>query len=90
LSHLVFGKAVRIRHYPVTVSAESRDEFVDATGRLYLLGRLFRFDEAQVRRPARCLPGLLCFAGCLPAAPGLIQLRWESWRAFFADACRWP
>jgi hypothetical protein len=28
----VFGKAVRIRHYPVTVSAESLNQFAGATG----------------------------------------------------------
>jgi hypothetical protein len=32
LSHLVFGKAVQIRHYPVTVSAESLNQFARATG----------------------------------------------------------
>ena len=41
----MFGKAVQIRHYPVTVSAESLNQFAEATG-IYVLGRLFKFDEA--------------------------------------------
>jgi hypothetical protein len=45
LTNLVFGKAVRIRHYPVTVSAESLNQFAGATGML-VLGRLFKFDDA--------------------------------------------
>jgi hypothetical protein len=45
LSNLVFGKAVRIRHYPVTVSAESLNQFAGATG-ILPLGRLFKIDEA--------------------------------------------
>ncbi len=46
LVHLVFGKAVRIRHYPVTVSVESLNQVALATGML-VLGRLFKFAEAQ-------------------------------------------
>ena len=45
MSNLVFGKAVRIRHYPVTVSAESLNQFAGATG-ITVLGRLFKIDEA--------------------------------------------
>ena len=45
MGYLVFGKAVRIRHYPVTVSAESLNQFAEATG-ITVLGRLFKIDEA--------------------------------------------
>jgi hypothetical protein len=45
LTHLVFGKAVRIRHYPVTVSAESLNQLAGATG-MRIPGRLFKLDEA--------------------------------------------
>jgi hypothetical protein len=41
----VFGKAVQIRHYPVTVNAESLNQFAEATG-MRILGRLFKIDEA--------------------------------------------
>jgi hypothetical protein len=43
--NLVFGKAVQVRHYPVTVNAESRNKAKDHWSRK-LLGRSFRFDEA--------------------------------------------
>jgi hypothetical protein len=62
--HLVFGKAVQFRHYPVTVNAERSALCLKPLGHL-VLGRLPILDEAQVRRPARC-------------QSGLIQLRWES------------
>jgi hypothetical protein len=45
LRNLVFGKAVRIRHYPVTVSAESLNQFAEATGKLIIPGK-----AVQVRR----------------------------------------
>jgi hypothetical protein len=51
-NYLVFGKAVRFRHYPVTVNAERSSKSFDATG-ASALGRLLDLDEAQVRRPAR-------------------------------------
>jgi hypothetical protein len=50
--HLVFGKTVQIRHYPVTVSVESLASGMKATG-AKVLGRLPKLNEAQVRRPAR-------------------------------------
>jgi hypothetical protein len=50
--YLVFGKTVRLRHYPVTVSVESLANQYEATG-ANALGRLPKFKEAQVRRPAR-------------------------------------
>ena len=45
MSNLVFGKAVRIRHYPLTVSAESLNQFAGATG-ITVLGRLFKIAKA--------------------------------------------
>ena len=70
--HLVFVKAVRFRHYPVTVNAERSALRWKPLG-LSVPGRLSDLDDAQVRRPARC-------------QPGLIQLRWESWRAWTRDS----
>jgi len=68
LLHLVFGKAVQVRHYPVTVFAENR------TWSLLRPLRLPR--EGCSDSPKRK-------SGDRPDANlGLIQLRWESWRAF--------
>jgi hypothetical protein len=43
--YLVFGKAVRVRHYPVTVIAKNGTGSLLQPLRVYL-GRLFRFVEA--------------------------------------------
>jgi hypothetical protein len=46
---LVFGKLVKIRHSPATVSAENLSKMPLFRRRD---GKAERFDEAQVRRPA--------------------------------------
>ena len=47
------GKAVQVRHYPVTVIAENWTWSLLRPLRVSL-GRLSGFVEARVRRPARC------------------------------------
>jgi hypothetical protein len=67
------GKTVRIRRYPVTVSAESLTIFLSHWDSSW--EGMSNLVEARVRRPAGDLSGL-------------IQLRRESWRAFSLTVVR--
>jgi len=71
--HLVSGSAVEIRHYPVTVSAENRARGNPATGSE---GSREGRSNSPKRKSGDRPDGNL----------GLIQLRWESWKAFLSVA----
>jgi len=51
--NLVFGKAVQIRHYPVTVNAEGKDKAVTTGGESYWEGR-----SGSTKRKSGDRPGL--------------------------------
>jgi hypothetical protein len=85
--NLVFGKTVRIRHYPVTVSAESLACCSKPLGSS-ILGRPFKLGEAQVRRPARGCRAWFNFAGRVEEHIHVYPFQGAWWLPFLFPLCK--